>query len=173
MMASIWHGKRWTAQEIDAIAKEAVRKKYEADAAMSAAAEIEVEYWTRELIERFPVLESDYDENTFDVYVTGDWRTDKDFLCEVTWSDTVETCIISAPEHPSRGGTVNYPHARVKVWWQRAKKSKNSEFLKEYNTMRCSEIIPFITKLEPLVSKKARKEELLKGPPKPAKQPEE
>jgi hypothetical protein len=173
MMGSIWHGKQWTEDEVDAIAKEAVRKKYEADAAMAAAADIEVEYWTRDLIERFPVLKSDYDENTIDVCVSSCRSNDQDFLCTVTWSNKTEICIISEPERPYRYGTTCYPHATVKVWWQRAKKSKNPEFLKDYGTVRCSEIIPFITALEPIIHRQAKKDGLLKGPPETATQAEE
>lgn len=171
-MSAIWHGKRWTEKEVDDIAKEAVRKKYEADAAMAAAADIEVEYWTRDLIERFPVLESQHDENTIDISAIGSRSNEQDFLCAVTWSDKTEICIISAPERPYKYGTICYPHATVKVWWQRAKKSKNPEFLKEHCTVRCSEIIPFITTLEPMIHRKAKKDGLLKDAPKTATQAE-
>ena len=172
-MGSLWHGKRWTEDEVDAIAKEAVRKQYEASAAMAAAADIEVEYWTRDLIERFPVLESDYDDNTIDVSARGTRWNDQEFLCTVTWSDNTVICIISAPMRPHKYGTTCYPHATVKVWWQRAKKSKSPEFLKDYGAIRCSEIIPLITKLELVDNRKPRKEELLKGAPETETQAEE
>ena len=172
-MAPIWHGRRWTEKEVDAIAKEAVRKKYEADAAMAAAADIEVEYWTRDLIERFPILKSDYDENTIDVSARGTRWNDQEFLCTVTCIDTTSICIISSPMRPREYGTTCYPHSIVRVWWQRAKKSKSPEFLKDYDTIRCSQIIPAITKLELLDDRKPRKEELLKGAPKTATQAEE
>lgn len=172
-MGTLWHGKRWTEDEVDAIAKEAVRKQYEASAAMAAAADIEVEYWTRDLIERFPVLESDYDENTIDISARGTRWNDEEFLCTATWPAKTEICIISAPMRPRSYGTTCYPHATVKVWWQCAKKSKSPEFLKTYGDIRCSEIIPFITKLELVDNRKPRKERLLKGAPETTTQAEE
>jgi hypothetical protein len=164
-MSKLTHQLQWTFDEVDRIKKAAVQKYYEAEAALDAAADIECEYWTRELVEQFPELADEYDDNDISVNHYGRVRglpRAPQFLCTVSFKDCEERCIIEPP-YKTWGGTSARNCVTVDVWHQTADGKK---FRKDSARYRADEIIPFIKDLTVLKLKASEKrEDMLKGAP--------
>lgn len=139
-MANIWHEIRWTRKEVERCKSVAMRKRYEADAALQAACDIEVEYWNQVLAKKFPDLRDEFRRN----YVN--YRHEY-FVAVVSFSDDDNAeCIIGLPEK-SWGGTIHDYHTRIKVWHRTA---NNKRFRQDCIEYRCDEIIPFIKTIRPI-----------------------
>lgn len=138
-MSRIWHEIRWTRKEVEQFKKTAIRKRMEADAALQAAVDIEVEYWNQMLAKKFPELKDEFRGNFVD------YKRDY-FYCKVAFSDGPAECIIGLPEK-QWGGTIHDYHTVIKVWHKRA---DGKRYRRDCLTYRCDEILPFVSDIVPL-----------------------
>jgi len=109
----------WTLEDVRDAQRRAELKRLEFAEARDTAYAIQCEYWTRQLVSKFPELEYKAD--------IGYWAT-------IAFSDGDELCRVQGPRKYEYGGT------KVLVWHMGSK----GRWRKLATSYPCSEIVPFI-----------------------------
>jgi len=159
-MRSLSNKVYWTEREVDDLKKAAIAKALEAEAALLAAGNVEVQYWTQTLVEKFPDIACDYDDYTIDVFKCGNWRNNRAFTCDVEFSaGVVSKCVMSAP-YLARHGYSDIHHAGIDVWHELSSKKKGKpSYRQDKVTYRCEDVIPFIKMLLPITNSRDEQKE--------------
>lgn len=109
----------WTPDDVRDAKRRAEWKRLEHAEARDTAFAIELEYWTRQLVKKFPELE---------------YKAEDGYFATIAFSDGDELCRVQGPKKYRYGGT------QVLVW-HKGSKGKWNKVARGY---QCSEIVPFI-----------------------------
>lgn len=121
----------WTLDDVREAHRRAEMKRLELAEARNTAEEMECEYWTRQLVKKFPELE---------------YNTHKGYLATIAYGSGSQECRVLGPEVSKYGG------AQLLVW----RRGSKGKFNKLATCYQCEEIVPFITDVRwPAASKEA------------------
>lgn len=109
----------WTLDDVRDAMRRAELKRLEWNESRDTAFAMQCEYWTRQLVRRFPELE---------------YKADCGYFATIAFSDGEKLCRVKGPKKYEYGGT------RVLVW----RKGSKGKWNKLASSYQCSEIIPFI-----------------------------
>lgn len=109
----------WTLDDVRDAQRRAELKRLEWAEARDTASAMQCEYWTRQLVRKFPELE---------------YKADCGYFATIAFRGGDEFCRLQGPKKYEYGGT----HVLV---WHKGSKGKWNKLARSY---QCSEIVPFI-----------------------------
>ena len=112
-------GYEWTPDDVRDAKRRAEWKRLEYAEARDTARAIELEYWTRQLVRKFPELE---------------YKAEYEYLATIAFSDGDKLCRVQGPKKYEYGGT-------QMLVWSKGSKGKWNKLARYY---QCSELVPFI-----------------------------
>lgn len=113
-------GYEWTLDDVREAHRRAKMKRLEWAEACDTAQKMECEYWTRQLVKKFPGLE---------------YNTHKAYLATIAYRNGNQECRVIGPI------VSEYGVAQILVWHRGSK----GKFHKTATCYQCDEIVPFIT----------------------------
>jgi hypothetical protein len=141
----MWHDVEWSEEYIENLKRNALIKLFEAHASMDAALKAEEEFWTHELVQKFPALQCKYDHRHFNYLLPGRAI----FYGKIGFSDEDAVCLIGVPEQSNRYN--GKPRAVTMPVWHQT--SDGKKFKKLAVSYPCKSVIPFLSDVRPLTPK--------------------